>query len=302
MAKIYDYAITEPRITSDFGWRTHPITGKRTHHDGVDLVSNVGNRNLFAIEDGYVQQTVTNQSGATTGYGNRVWIRYPRINKSVMYAHCEKVYVKKGDNVKKGDVVAYEGKTGAATGVHLHFGMTDIGSDEWINPQTYDYQPPYDESIIIKPVERDENKDQLKVLVVNLEVRFAPSLDSEVRGHVQTDKIYNYKGTAKNNGYTWYQIDDIQWIPDNGKWLDVYPRKDSGDIEQLKKEIDKTNKKIKELKIRVQEQDKEILNLNAMIKELQQEIDKFRNVYTCEETGTYKFRIKLYKGESLYIK
>lgn len=287
MAKIYDYAIQDAKVTSDFGWRIHPITGKKTHHDGVDLISGTGNRNLYAIEDGYVQLVVTNQSGATTGYGNRIWIRYPRINKSVMYAHCEKVYLKKGDNVKKGDVVAYEGKTGAATGVHLHFGMTDIGSDEWINPQTYDYQPPYNEDLIIKPVERDENKFQLKVLSDGVKVKFYSSNDSETRGHVLKDKIYDIKGTAKNHG-DWYQIDDIQWILNENN-LEIYPTKyDDEELERLKKE----NKKLEDINNALDKENNELI----------EDLDKFRNVYTCEETGTYKFKIKLYKDESLYIK
>lgn len=268
MAKIYDYAIEDPKITSHYGWRDCPYHG-REFHPGVDLISGTGNRNLYAIEEGYVHIV----GNSNDGYGNKIWIRYPRINKSVMYAHCDKIYMKKGDNVKKGDVVAYEGKTGNATGVHLHFGMTDIGSDDWINPETYDYEPPYDEDLIIKPVERDENKFQLKVLADGVKVKFYSSNDTETRGHVLKDKIYDIKGTAKNHG-DWYQIDDIQWILNENN-LEIYPTKN--DDEELK---------------RLKEENKRLL----------EEIDKFRNVYTCEETGTYKFRIKLYKDESLYIK
>ena len=95
MAKIYSYAIQEPKVTSNFGWRDCPYHG-REFHNGVDLISGTGNRNLYAIEEGYVH--IVNYS---SGYGNYIWIRYPRINKSVMYAHCEKVYAKKGDNVLK---------------------------------------------------------------------------------------------------------------------------------------------------------------------------------------------------------
>lgn len=135
--KIYEYVIKKPRITDKFGWRTHPITGKKQFHNGLDLISTIGDRNLYAIDDGYVQKVITGQDKAKSGYGNYIWVRYPRYNLSLLYAHCAKVLLKKGDKVKKGTIVAIEGKTGAATGVHLHLGMTKIGSDTWLNPENY---------------------------------------------------------------------------------------------------------------------------------------------------------------------
>ena len=139
--KLYELCITKPKITSKFGYRIHPISGKRAFHNGLDLISSVGNRNLFAVDDGYVQKVVSNQSKATTGYGNYIWIRYPRYNLSLLYAHCYSIKKKKGDKVTKGMVVAIEGETGGAKGVHLHLGMTRIGSDTWLNPENYDVLP-----------------------------------------------------------------------------------------------------------------------------------------------------------------
>ena len=141
MTKIYECVITKPKITSPFGYRIHPITHKKAFHYGLDLVSRVGNRNLFAIDDGYVQKVVTGKNKSKTGYGNYIWVRYPRYNLSLLYAHCDSIKKKKGDKVKKGDVVAIEGKTGAATGVHLHLGMTRIGSNTYLNPEKFDMLP-----------------------------------------------------------------------------------------------------------------------------------------------------------------
>ena len=155
----------------------------------------------------------------------------------------------------------------------------------------YDITPP-EEDLIIQPVDRDENKDQIKTLATN-EVRRFPSTDTDLRGYTKSNKIYNYKGTAINDGYTWYQIDDIQWV--TSKNIEVLPRKDSGDVEELKRELETANEKIENLTTlnnALQEENKKLVD----------DLDKFRNVYTCEETGTYKFRIKLYKDESLYIK
>lgn len=138
MTKIYEVVVEKPRITSSFGYRIDPITGKKKYHNGLDEVSKVKNRNLYAIDTGYVQKTVTGQDKSKTGYGNYIWVRYPRYNLSLLYAHCSKVLLKKGDKVKKGDVVAIMGTTGKSTGVHLHLGMTRIGSNTWLNPVNYD--------------------------------------------------------------------------------------------------------------------------------------------------------------------
>lgn len=138
MTKIYEYVVKQPKITSPFGYRIDPITKKKKYHAGLDLVSRIKNRHLYAIDDGYVQKTVTGQNKSKTGYGNYIWVRYPRYNLSLLYAHCDKVLLKKGDKVKKGDVVAIMGSTGKSTGVHLHLGMTKIGSNTWLNPVKYD--------------------------------------------------------------------------------------------------------------------------------------------------------------------
>ena len=141
--KLYKLVITEPKITSKFGTRTNPITKKKTKHNGLDLISKVKNKNLFAVDDGIVQKVVNNQSKSTTGYGNYIWIKYPRYDLSLLYAHCSSIKKKKGDAVKKGTIVAIEGKTGSATGVHVHLGITKINSSKWLNPESYNVLPDY---------------------------------------------------------------------------------------------------------------------------------------------------------------
>lgn len=137
MTKIYEVVVERPKITSDYGYRINPVTKKKQFHNGLDLVSKVKNRNLYAIDDGYVQKIVTGQDKSKTGYGNYIWVRYPRYNLSLLHAHCSSIKKKKGDKVKKGDVIAIMGSTGRSTGVHLHLGMTKIGSNTWLNPANY---------------------------------------------------------------------------------------------------------------------------------------------------------------------
>ncbi len=142
MAKIYDYVVSNPKITSNYGYRIHPIDKVKKFHYGIDIVSKTGSLNLLAVEDGYVQLVRTGQDKAKTGYGNYIWVRYPRLGIALMYAHCKSIKLKKGDKVKKGTVIAIMGTTGASTGVHLHLGMQPIGKSNWMNPYTYNYVLP----------------------------------------------------------------------------------------------------------------------------------------------------------------
>ena len=101
-------------VTSPFGWRKHPIFGVRKFHTGVDLAG--PNRSpIHAADGGNVLFT-----GWYGGYGKVVIISHGN-SMATLYAHLSRVAVAAGDNVNKGDVIAYEGTTGFSTGPHLHF-------------------------------------------------------------------------------------------------------------------------------------------------------------------------------------
>lgn len=300
MIEAYKIALMQPvGITSNFGTRTDPKTGKSgATHYGMDLISNNKNnkKEVYAVADGVVLSTVTNQSKATTGYGNTIWIRHKNLGWSSFYAHLASVKVKKGDTVKQGQVIGIEGSTGKSTGIHLHFGIQYIGNSTWQNPKNFKVNNPND--IIIQPVERDENKNQLKVLTNNLRVRREASTKSDIRGFVQQNKIYNYYNVKNSEGYTWYQIDDIQWIANNGKWLEVYPKKeDEKMIEELNKQIEDYKNQIKNKNNIIVEKDKTINELNEKIKN---NIDSLKLVYECTKNGLYKIYLK--EKEIIYIK
>lgn len=134
--KIYEYVIKNPKITSNYGWRICPFHGKE-FHNGLDLITKTKDLDYYAIDDGYVQMVVKSNKG----YGNYIWVRFPRYNLSLLFAHCSKIYLKKGDKVKKGTKVAHMGQSGDATGPHLHLGMTRIGSNTYLNPALFDMLP-----------------------------------------------------------------------------------------------------------------------------------------------------------------
>ena len=101
-------------VTSDYGERIHPITGEESFHSGRDIAADEGD-DIFAVYDGVVTAVGVGESS-----GNYVKIDHGN-GLVALYCHCSEVYASEGDRVRKGDIVAAVGETGAATGPHLHF-------------------------------------------------------------------------------------------------------------------------------------------------------------------------------------
>lgn len=97
-------------------------------------------------------------------------------------------------------------------------------------------------------VERDKNKDQLEVIVPELNVRTIPTTSSDILG-VAPKGIYNYYEIIENEGYKWYRIAENQWIAESKdyKWINVYPKENTKTEEQIQKEfVDKILENIPE--------------------------------------------------------
>ena len=118
----------ELEVTSDFGWRTHPITGTQKFHSGIDLAYDYG-MPVHAAAGG-----VVNTAGWVSGYGYLVAIDHGG-NVETLYGHNEMLAVAVGQTVKMGDVIAYAGSTGNSTGPHCHFEVRLNG--EPVNPWDY---------------------------------------------------------------------------------------------------------------------------------------------------------------------
>ncbi len=107
------------KITSGFGYRTDPKTGKpKEFHNGIDLSVPIGT-SIRSPLDGIVSLVSSGGDG-----GNQIIIRHSN-GYFTGYAHLSKQLVKKGDKIKKGDVIGLSGNTGKSTGPHLHLTMTD---------------------------------------------------------------------------------------------------------------------------------------------------------------------------------
>lgn len=115
-------------VTSEYGWRTHPIFGGSKFHSGIDIAGEAG-APIKAARGG-----VVTHSGWIDGYGNTVMIDHGG-GLVTLYGHNQSVAVSVGQKVKQGQVVAYCGSTGNSTGPHCHFEVRLNG--EPVSP--YDY-------------------------------------------------------------------------------------------------------------------------------------------------------------------
>jgi len=115
-------------ITSEFGWRTHPIFGSARFHSGIDIGADYGVP-IHAAASGVVIE-----AGWIGGYGNTVMIEHGS-GIVTLYGHNESLAVSVGQSVNQGDVIAYCGSTGNSTGPHCHFEVRVGG--EPVSPWDY---------------------------------------------------------------------------------------------------------------------------------------------------------------------
>lgn len=116
-------------VTSEFGWRKDPFTGKGAGHTGIDLGMPKGTPIRAALTG-----TVYLVRYSTTGYGYHVMIDHGG-GFVTLYAHCSKLLVAEGQQVQAGDIIAEVGSTGRSTGNHLHFEVRINGEKQ--NPRSY---------------------------------------------------------------------------------------------------------------------------------------------------------------------
>ena len=139
MSKISDliFAGKKHYITSPYGKRNVISTSSGTtssFHSGTDYGTYSKKLPQYAIEDGTVLSCGTASDGA-----KYVWVGYPRIGKKLLHYHLDSIAVKKGQAVKKGTLLGKTGKTGKATGIHLHLGIRDLAklTSTQINKMTW---------------------------------------------------------------------------------------------------------------------------------------------------------------------
>ena len=119
------------RIASGFGIRTDPFDKSRKMHSGIDF-SAPKNTPVYAASNGIVKRA----DNSAIGYGKHIRIDHG-FGYLTLYAHLNSYNVKRGENVKKGDIIGFVGNTGRSKGVHLHYEVHKDGKK--VNPVNYFY-------------------------------------------------------------------------------------------------------------------------------------------------------------------
>jgi murein DD-endopeptidase MepM/ murein hydrolase activator NlpD len=113
------------QISSGFGMRRHPVTTLRSFHNGIDIKARRGTK-IVAPVDGKVL------TACRAGLMGRMVKLRTSTGQHLYFGHMQKILCKKGDRVKKGQVLGTVGSSGRATGPHLHFSVKSSG--KFINP------------------------------------------------------------------------------------------------------------------------------------------------------------------------
>ncbi len=117
--------VDEMRLTSTFGNRADPFTGRRARHNGIDIPGPVGTP-IYATADGTV-----GRAQRLGGYGNYVELEHGNAMQT-RYGHLSQILVQPGQRVKRGDMIGLMGSTGRSTGSHLHYEVRIAGAP--VNP------------------------------------------------------------------------------------------------------------------------------------------------------------------------
>jgi murein DD-endopeptidase MepM/ murein hydrolase activator NlpD len=121
------------RVTSRFGMRVHPISGRFKYHTGIDFSARIGTP-VRAAASGIVTR-----ASYYSGYGKYIAIRHGN-NVSTAYGHLSKIVVRNGQSVCKGQIIGYTGNTGYSHGPHLHYEVIECG--RFVNPMSCVKQGP----------------------------------------------------------------------------------------------------------------------------------------------------------------
>jgi murein DD-endopeptidase MepM/ murein hydrolase activator NlpD len=117
--------VEELYMTSNYGYRRDPFTGRAAFHSGVDFAAPIGTE-ILAAASGVVRYAEFHPQ-----YGYMIDIDHGD-GLLTRYAHCSRLFVKAGEFVKRGEKIASVGNTGRSTGPHLHFEVRN--QDEPVNP------------------------------------------------------------------------------------------------------------------------------------------------------------------------
>lgn len=190
-------------VTSPFGPRKTISTAAgntSSYHSGTDYGTNGKKLTQYAIEAGTVLSCGTADDGAKF-----VWVSYPRLGVKMLHYHLDSIKVKTGQAVTANTALGTTGKTGKATGVHLHLGLKRLSGGGYIDPEAWsakEYKAPTAASA---PASSKYKPGDYKVTAALLNVRTGPGTNYSRKRYVQLSadaraKIKKLAGSSAN-GY-----------------------------------------------------------------------------------------------------
>ncbi len=214
----------DPYITSTFGNRINPISGKNQFHQGVDYGTNDKKLAQYAIEDGEITGCGTDSTGA-----KYVYVKYPRLGKTGLHYHLDSYSVKNGQRVDSNTIIGYTGATGQATGIHLHFGWFNTENRNkawndkgWQDFEKYEYTPPI--SYLGSPVLKDLEVSQYEITASNLRVRKEPN--GKILGYINPG-FYNILEEEQRDDYLWIKISANMWVAYSEEFGNLYLKEEN---------------------------------------------------------------------------
>ncbi|WP_407332286.1 peptidoglycan DD-metalloendopeptidase family protein [Enterovibrio sp. 27052020O] len=175
------------RRSSGYGSRTHPVTGNKKFHLGLDLTADIGTP-VYAPADGVVEYK---RPSRKTGYGNLLKIDHA-FGFMTLYAHLDKFNVNTGEFVKKGDLIGWSGNTGLSTGPHLHYEVRFLGRA--LNPKRFIAWTPDNFESLFK--EEDKVKWASLVKIVESMAATQVQLASDAAGQSSLVTAANHSAVA----------------------------------------------------------------------------------------------------------
>lgn len=157
MSKLSDLIFNnkEHKVSSPFGPRAVIQTSAgatSSFHNGVDYSTGGKKLTQYAITDGEILSC-----GIDTAYGNAkfVWVSYPSLGVKMLHYHLDSIKVTKGQKVKKGTALGTTGKTGYATGIHLHLGIKKLSGGDYFDAEKWSKE-------VYEKIEETPKKEEAK--------------------------------------------------------------------------------------------------------------------------------------------
>ena len=270
-------------ITSYYGWRTNPISGVRSFHDGVDVSMPVGTE-LYSPVSGKIRLAKSDS------YGGKYIQVLASDGKGHWCLHLSEFKVKVGDLVQQGQLIGISGNTGQSTGPHTHFGLQSNAAvwDSHIDPLP---------SLQAQPTERFKRGDSIVFTDIQ-NIRKGSGTSYDITGQSVIGSTYEIEdGPRFADGYAWYDLKNNNWVADVGKFQAYIPpiQPPTDEASDLREEVNRLLEENKGLRMALgtsegllEVRDRELSEARGRINLLEAEIEEAKNDYANMEENYTK--------------